>query len=86
MSPSVRFASSIVCSPSERPARAPRKRYGAFDIDSMPPATTSLASPAAICVAASITALSPEPQTLFTVVHGTELGSPAASAAWRAGA
>ena len=56
-------------------------RYGAFDMLSMPPATMTLASPALICVVASITALSPEPQTLFTVVHGTLFGIPAPIAA-----
>src|SRR5688572_12796884 len=51
----------------------------------MPPATTRSASPALIACAASITALSPEPQTLFTVTGGIDGGSPAWSAAWRAG-
>ena len=36
--------------------------------------------------AASITALSPEPQTLFTVTAEIEVGKPAFRAAWRAGA
>jgi hypothetical protein len=77
----VRFASSSLCSPSGSPARSPRARYGAFDIDSIPPATTSRASPAAIWVAASITDFNPEPQTLLIVVHGTEFGMPAPRAA-----
>jgi hypothetical protein len=51
----------------------------------MPPATTHSASPALMAWAASITALRPEPQTLFTVKGGTEGGSPAPRAAWRAG-
>ena len=45
-----------------------------------------LASPALICDAAIMTDLRPDPQTLFTVVHGTLSGIPARSAAWRAGA
>ena len=41
---------------------------------SMPPATTSDASPARIAWSASMTALSPEPQTLLTVSAPTESG------------
>ncbi len=52
----------------------------------MPPATTRRASPARIAWAASMTALSPEPQTLFTVRAGMVAGSPALTAACRAGA
>src|SRR3990170_1392966 len=55
-------------------------------MDSMPPATTSRASPATIWVAASITLLRPDPQTLLIVVQGTLSGMPARSDAWRAGA
>src|SRR6266511_3563679 len=84
--PSRRFASSIVCSPRRNPVRAPRRRYGAFDMDSIPPATTSRASPATICVDASMTLFSAEPQTLLIVVHGTLSGIPARSDACRAGA
>ncbi len=53
---------------------------------SMPPATTSSASPARISAAASMIALRPEPQTRLIVVAGVCSRSPAASAAWRAGA
>ncbi len=53
---------------------------------SIPPATTISASPSAIACAASITDFSPEPQTLFTVMHSTEVGSPAKIAACLAGA
>jgi hypothetical protein len=53
---------------------------------SMPPATTTSASPARISAAASITALRPEPQTRLMVVALVVTGSPASSAAWRAGA
>jgi hypothetical protein len=52
----------------------------------MPPATTICASPSATVLAPKTTACSPEPQTLPTVVVGTVLGIPAASAACRAGA
>jgi hypothetical protein len=53
---------------------------------SMPPATTTLASPAVIMPAPSITALSPLPQTLLMPTAPTLGGRPAAMAAWRAGA
>ena len=43
-------------------------------------------SPALIWSAAIMTALSPEPHTLLTVVAGVEIGTPAPNAAWRAGA
>src|SRR5213079_1275363 len=52
----------------------------------MPPETTHCASAALIACAASITALSPEPQTLLIVIAGTVPGRPAWIAAWRAGA
>ena len=45
---------------------------------SVPPATTTSASPHRIAWAASITLFSPEPQTLLTVVAPTETGSPTA--------
>jgi len=57
-----------------------------LDIDSIPPAMITPYSPAAICDEASMTALRPEPQTLLMVVQGTLRGSPAPSAACRAGA
>ena len=68
------------------PERAPGRRYGAPFIDSMPPAMTTSASPARISAAASMIALSPEPQTRLMVVALVVSGRPALSAAWRAGA
>ena len=53
---------------------------------SMPPATSRSTEPAASASAAMIAACMPEPHILFTVVASTWLGSPALSAAWRAGA
>jgi hypothetical protein len=44
---------------------------------SIPPATRRDASPALMAWAASITAFSPEPQTLLTVWAGTDSGRPA---------
>ena len=52
----------------------------------MPPATMTLASPARMEAAPSIAAFMPEPHTLLIVVALTPSGSPALSAAWRAGA
>ena len=55
-------------------------------MDSIPPATMMSLSPALMACAASMTALSPEPHTLFTVVAPTVFGMPALMAACRAGA
>ena len=52
---------------------------------SIPPATTSSLSPALIDCAASITPLSPDPQTLLTVNAPTLTGIPAKMADCRAG-
>src|SRR5919206_217268 len=52
---------------------------------SIPPATTIFASPAPIIKAPRLTAFSEEAQTLLTLSAGTEVGSPALSAACRAG-
>ena len=46
--PSCIIESTRVASPIRKPARAPASRYGAWVIDSIPPATTISASPAAI--------------------------------------
>ena len=43
---------------------------------SWPPASTISESPSRIDWAASITAFSPEPQTLLIVIAGTAFGSP----------
>src|SRR5512143_227546 len=59
---------------------------GAFVIDSMPPATTTVAEPALIRSWPSMIAFMPDPQTLLIVVQPTDFGMPAASDAWRAGA
>ena len=55
-------------------------------MDSMPPATITVAWPAESSSKAIIAAFMPEPHILFTVVAGVVLSSPAPSAAWRAGA
>ena len=53
---------------------------------SQPPATTTSCRPSCTLCAPSVTAFMPEAHTLFTVVHTTELESPAPSAACLAGA
>ena len=60
--------------------------YGAFDIDSMPPVTTSSTSPARIIESAISTARIDEAHTLLIVSAGVSIGRPAPTAAWRAGA
>ena len=77
--------SSASTAPYFQPAREPISRCGAWDIDSMPPATTTSASPEAIMRDASITAVRPERHTLFTLCAGVAQPIPAPSAAWRAG-
>ena len=53
---------------------------------SQPPATTVSCRPSCMLCAPSMTAFMPDAHTLFTVMHTTELGSPAPSAACLAGA
>jgi hypothetical protein len=60
--------------------------YGAFDIDSIPPVTTTSTSPARIIESAISIARIDDAHTLFTVSAGASIGSPAPTAAWRAGA
>jgi hypothetical protein len=57
-----------------------------LDIDSIPPATTTSMSPSLTDCAANATARRPEPHTMLTVKAETSTGSPALSAACRAGA
>ena len=55
-------------------------------IDSIPPATTTSASPIRISRRANITAWRPEPHTLLTVMAPVETGKSALITHWRAGA
>ena len=68
-----------------KPNRAPGSRYGAFDIDSMPPVTPSSRSPARIAWSARPIVRMPEAQTLLIVSEGTSFGIPALICAWRDG-
>src|SRR5262249_23962372 len=60
-------------------------RYGAWSMFSMPPATATLILPREISCAEETMACAPEPQTRLTVSAGVVTGSPAWTAAWRAG-
>ena len=85
VSPSWVIASTAGLSPMRKPNRAPGSRYGAFDIDSIPPATPISRSPARIAWSATPIVRIPEAQTLFTVSDGTSRGIPALICAWREG-
>src|SRR3954468_21857457 len=84
--PSWVIRSSSVPSPRRYPKRAFGRMYGAFDIDSMPPVTTTSTSPARIIESAISTALTDDAQTLLIVSLGVSIGSPPPIAACRAGA
>src|SRR5581483_3038514 len=84
--PSCTVASSSSPLPRRMPRRACGSRCGPRLMLSMPPATTTAASPRRTARVASITACSPEAQTLFSVMADAVGGMPAASAACRAGA
>ncbi len=84
--PSLIIESTSVPLPIRRPVRPFSRRYGAFDMDSIPPATATSYSPAWMALPTSITARMPEPHTLWTVTQGTVFGTPAPSEACRAGA
>ena len=75
--PSQIIRSISVASPILYPKRALGSAYGAFDIDSMPPVTTTSTSPARIIESAISTARIDDAHTLFTVSAGTSIGSPA---------
>src|SRR5690554_6287229 len=80
------LASTSSLCPNLCPPRISRTRNGAWLMLSMPPATYTSPSPARIALAAIMTALRPDPHTLLIVVALTVAGSPAPSAACRAGA
>ena len=83
--PSWTIASSALTSPMRKPKRALGSRYGAQDIDSMPPPTPTSTSPARICASRIPTARMPEAQTLLIVSELTSFGIPALICAWREG-
>ncbi len=66
------------------PVRALGTAYGAVDIDSNPPASATSISPARISTSARCTAFRPDKQTLLRVIAGIVIGTPPATAAWRA--
>ena len=69
--PSLIIESTSVPFPIRRPSRTRGRRYGELLIESIPPATATSMSPVAIPCAASITAFSPDPQTLLIVNAAT---------------
>ena len=73
--------STSVALPYFVPSRDFGSRCGAFVIDSMPPATTTSHSPARTSWSASAMALIPDRQTLLIVIAGTDMGTPAPTAA-----
>src|SRR3954451_6128850 len=84
--PSCTIASSIFASPMRYPKRPCGSRYGAPDIDSMPPAAIGPErSPARTYWSARPTARKLDAQTLFTVSEGTSFGIPPLICAWREG-
>jgi hypothetical protein len=86
MRPSCTIRSTSAPSPSLYPKRAFFRAYGAFDTDSIPPATISSWSPARIIWSAISTARMLDAQTLLIVSAGVSFGRPAPIAACRAGA
>ncbi len=84
-SPSCASVSTRVTSPSFWPARDPTHACGARLMDSCPTATTTWASPAVISRCACTTASMPDKHTALSVIAGTEYGTPAPTAACRAG-
>ena len=85
VSPSWVIASIALTSPIRKPKRAPGSRYGAWLIDSIPPATPTFRSPARTARSEMPTVRMPEAQTLLTVSEGTSLGMPPLIWAWREG-
>ena len=83
--PSLIIASIALPSPIRKPNRASLSRYGAFDIDSMPPPTPTSRSPARIAWSSSPVARIPEAQTLLIVSDEISFGIPALTCAWRDG-
>ena len=71
------IASIALASPIRNPKRACLSRYGALDIDSMPPPTATSRSPTRIALSIRQAERIPEAQTLLTVSEETSLGMPA---------
>src|SRR5262245_20830641 len=60
------------------------RKYGVFDIDSVPPARTARLRPSWMESNASAIALSDDAHALFTVIAGVVTGTPARNITWRA--
>ena len=70
--------------PRRRPLRRPRMTCGAWLMLSMPPVSTTSASPRSISCAPLIAAWMPDPHNRLTVSAGTSIGRPALSPTCRA--
>jgi hypothetical protein len=86
VSPSKTMWSTTCPLPRRYPKRASGRRYGALDIDSIPPVTTSWWPPARIMRSAISIARIDDAHTLLIVSAGISFGIPAPTAACRAGA
>ena len=77
------YANKSISAPSPKryPKRAFSNAYGAFDIDSMPPATMTSASPSSIRRAPWTIAIIPDAQTLLIVSNVIVFARPALYAA-----
>jgi hypothetical protein len=79
--PSWAIESSTSTEPYCQPLRDPISRCGTCVIDSIPAATTTVASPSRSILLASMTAVSPDRHTLFTATACTSQPMPAPIAA-----
>ena len=77
VSPSLIIESIALASPMRNPKRACLSRYGAFDIDSIPPPTPTSRSPARIAASSSPAARMPDAHTLLIVSEEISFGMPA---------
>src|SRR5262249_31219757 len=84
-SPSWIITSIVFPCPNRWLFRASGRRYGAFDMLSMPPAMTTSASPVLIAWTPKMIDFRPEPQTLLTVTAPTPSTRPPRRAARRDG-
>ena len=85
VSPSLIIASIAFASPMRKPKRACLSRYGAFDIDSIPPPTPTSRSPARIAVSRMPAARMPDAHTLLIVSEDVSFGIPPLICACREG-
>ena len=79
LQPVVKHVVEGLAVPHAHAAARARQQVGCpFVIDSMPPASTTFALPAAMRSWPNMTVFRPDPQTLLTVVHGVPRSTPGA--------